>query len=103
MRSGFSRLPRPSCRAKARVNKVKVVAARPTPATAHPKLPAKGGDLRFSSDSHEQKSIHQNLWLPNERVRLGQDERRAARRTRLRIDAGRGTGGPDFVQHLFRA
>ncbi len=29
------------------------------------------------------KSLHQNLWLPDERVRLGQDGRRAGRRARL--------------------
>jgi hypothetical protein len=45
-------------------------------------------NIIFGSDAnkpkHDQKSLHQNLWLPDERVRLGQDGRRAGCRPRLR-------------------
>jgi hypothetical protein len=49
------------------------------------------------------KKFHQNLRLPDERVRLGQDGRRAARRPRLRAHTERGRGRPDPVQHLLGA
>ncbi len=50
-----------------------------------PFLPAPGIELTC----HEQKTLHQDHGLPDERVRLGQDGGRAARVARLRADRPR--------------
>jgi hypothetical protein len=43
-----------------------------------------GTDRELRARRHEQESLHQDLRLPDERVRLGQDGRRDARRRGLR-------------------
>ena len=53
--------------------------------------------------SCEQKSIYQNLRLPNERVRLGQNGRRHEGRRGLRAHPRRRRSRPHFVQHLLGA
>ena len=50
-----------------------------------------------------QAGLHQDLRLPDERLRLRQDGRRAARGGRLRADRQRRRRRPDPVQHLLGA
>ena len=74
---------------------------RPRPG---PSIPApRSGPSREQRAGGQAAGLHQDLRLPDERLRLGQDGRRAACRRRLRADRERRRGRPDPVQHLLGA
>ncbi len=80
-------------------------ARRDAPRADRPDSPAMtppGQPLR-TANPDDQKSLHQDLRLPDERVRLGQDGRRAQCRRRPREDRHARRRGRHPVQHLLGA